>query len=140
MTFRRLLAHWLPQTLRPADLTARPPLARRLAVERLEAREVPSVTLRDIPDTDAPNNVPIFLPVTPTNTPAGAVNYTATTNNPSVSAQVLPGGTSLRLDVTGTDNTGQPFTGTLTIKLFTDVAPQATGTIVHDLVFADGFD
>src|SRR5205823_4821754 len=83
MTFRRLLAGWLA---RPA---ARPTPARRLAVEWLEPRDVPSVTLRAIPDTDAPKNLPLFLPVTPTSTPAGAVSYTATTNNPGVTAQIL---------------------------------------------------
>ena len=54
-----------------------------------------------------------------------------------MAAQILPGGTSLKLNVTGTDSTGQPFTGTLTIKLFTDVAPLATGTIVA--LANDGF-
>src|SRR4051812_4191164 len=113
MTLRQLFA-------RRASRPVFRPRPVRLSVEHLEGREVPSVTLRQDPDTDAPNTVPLFLPLTPTNTPAAAVSYTATSSNPAVKTEVIAGGTTLKLDVTGTDSAGQAFSGSITLKLFTD--------------------
>ena len=102
----------------------------RLGLETLEGREVPSVTLRTPPDTELPNNVPLFLPVTTTSTPAGNLQISATSSNAAVTADVVTGGRTLKLDVTGTDAAGVAFSGTLTLRLFEDVAPKATGTLI----------
>ncbi|MBX9626300.1 MAG: peptidylprolyl isomerase [Gemmataceae bacterium] len=118
--------------------TPRRPAA-RLACERLEEREVPAVLLRPIFDPAVPglanisNDKPTYLPVTVTNTPAGAVTTTVASNNAGVKAEIVSGGRSIRLDVTGTDRDGVPFSGSLTIRLFETAAPQATQRLV-DLV------
>ena len=119
---RRLFA--APQAARPAHLSG---------FEHLEEREVPSVTLGTISQPQIPNDVPVFVPVTVTNVPAGAVTTTVTTDNANVQATVLTGGRSVRFDVSGVDAGGAPFSGSVTIRLFEDVAPQLTQRVV-DLV------
>jgi cyclophilin family peptidyl-prolyl cis-trans isomerase len=124
--FYRLFAH----RVRPARAVHRP----RLLVELLEAREVPAVHLLDIPDQTIPLDKPVYIPVTLTEPPNGAVTTTVQSSNPAaVTAELVTGGRSIRLLVSGTDNQGQAFTGTLTIRLFEDAAPLATQRIV-DLV------
>lgn len=105
--------------------------AARLRMEVLEGREVPTVNLAGIANTDQPNTKPLFIPVTATNTPNGPVTITASSDNTSVTTKVVAGGRSVKLDVSGTDATGAAFTGSLTIRLFEDVAPLATGTIIQ---------
>jgi len=100
-------------------------------MEVLEGREVPTVNLAGIANTDQPNNKPLFIPVTVTNTPNGPVTITASSDNTSVTTSVVMGGRSVKLDVSGTDASGVAFTGSLTIRLFEDVAPLATGTIIQ---------
>ncbi len=112
----------------------------KLSLQTLEARDVPAVTLASINNTDFPTNKPLFVPLTATNTPAGRVTYSASTDNASVTTEVLTGGRTLQLEVSGTNRAGAAFTGTLTLRLFEDVAPLATGRII-DLVnqgFYDG--
>jgi len=119
---------------RPATGTARSRDARsRLLCEQLEEREVPSVTLATISQPDIANNKPTYLPVTVTNTPAGPVTTTVTSDNAGVAASVVQGGQSVRFDVTGTDSNGVPFTGSMTVMLFPNSAPNAVQRII-DLV------
>jgi len=103
----------------------------RPAVELLEHREVPAVMLAPTADLQIPDDRPVYLPVTVTNTPSGMVSTTVTTDTPDVAAEVLTGGRSVRFDVTGRDAANQPFAGALTIRLFENVAPLATGRIVE---------
>lgn len=116
-----------------------PSTATRLACEPLEAREVPAVLLRPLFDPAIPglsqisSERPTYLPVTVSNTPAGAVTTTVSSNNPGVRAEVVTGGRSIRFDVTGTDRDGVPFSGSLTIRLFEDAAPLTAQRLV-DLV------
>ncbi len=106
---------------------------RLLRLESLEAREVPSVTLGTISQPTIPNDKPIFIPVNVTSTPDGAVSTTVASDNPNVAASVVSGGQSVRFTVSGTDASGVPFTGSLTVRLFTDSAPDAAQRIL-DLV------
>src|SRR4051812_42521158 len=92
------------QLLRPTR-SRRPARPRRLWVECLEGREVPSVTLNHVTDTEIFPDRPLFIPVTPSNTPGGPVTVTATTGNSKLLAETVTGGRSLKLDVTGTDAT-----------------------------------
>lgn len=123
---------------RRSHTTPRRPAA-RLGIEMLEAREVPAVLLRPIFDPAVPglanisNDKPTYLPVTVTNTPAGAVTTTVTSNNAGVKAEVVQGGRSIRFDVTGTDKDGVPFSGSMTIRLFETAAPQTAQRLI-DLV------
>jgi cyclophilin family peptidyl-prolyl cis-trans isomerase len=115
---------------------ARPDLTTRLWVEPLEQREVPSVTIADIQDQQIANDRPFYIPVTVTNTPSGTVATSVTSSNPAIKAEVLGGGRSVQFDVSG--GTGSSaFSGTLTIRLFEDIAPLASQRIV-DLI-NDGF-
>ena len=111
----------------------------RLRFEPLEARDVPSVSLLAIPDQPVPNNKPIFLPVTVTNSPSGPVTTTVTSSNPNLAATVLTTGRSIRFDIAGTDKNGNAFTGSLTLRLFSDVAPLAAQRIV-DLATSNFYD
>ncbi len=104
-----------------------------LGFEPLEAREVPAVTLGTISQPQIPNDVPVLVPVNVTNVPAGAVTTTVTTDNANVTATILTGGRSVRFDVSGVDATGAPFNGSITIRLFEDVAPQLTQRVI-DLI------
>ncbi len=121
--FRRLLP------TRPAA----PARRSRLGLESLEAREVPAVALGTISQPQIPNDVPVFVPVNVTSVPAGAVTTTVTTDNANVTATLLTGGRSVRFDVSGVDATGAPFSGSVTIRLFEDVAPLLTQRVI-DLV------
>jgi cyclophilin family peptidyl-prolyl cis-trans isomerase len=125
---RRLLTRWNRRPICP-DRPA------RLAVELLEHREVPSVTLADITDQQIASNKPFFLPVSVITTPTppnGAVTTTVSSNNAGVQAEVVSGGRSVQFDISG--GTGSSaFSGTLTIRLFEDVAPLASQRVV-DLI------
>jgi cyclophilin family peptidyl-prolyl cis-trans isomerase len=114
----------------------------RLRCEALEAREVPAVTLAEIPSQPIPNDKPIFFPLTVTNSPNGdAVSYSVEVIGPAgLTAEIIQGGRTIVLDVTGIDNNGDPFAGTLKFRLFEDVAPLATGLIIQltEAGFYDG--
>lgn len=130
---RRLFS---PRTAPPKSVarnTLKPPPARLRGFDRLEEREVPSVTLAAISEPNIPTDKPIFIPVTVTNTPAGPVTTTVTSNSTDLTAEVVQGGRSVRIDVSGTDASGQPFTGSLTLRLFEADAPLAAQRII-DLV------
>lgn len=111
----------------------------RLRFDILEAREVPSVSLLTIPDQPVPNNKPIYLPITVTNTPDGPVTTSVTSSNPNLDAAVVTGGKSVQFDISGTDKNGNAFTGTLTLRLFADVAPLAAQRII-DLANSNFYD
>lgn len=102
----------------------------RLQLTQLEAREVPTVTIADIPDQSIFTDRPLFLPVTVTNTPAGPVTVTVQSGNDKLQAEVVTGGRTLVINVSGKDSQGQNFTGALKIRLFENVAPLATSTII----------
>jgi cyclophilin family peptidyl-prolyl cis-trans isomerase len=99
----------------------------------LEAREVPSVTLGTIDQPNIANDKPIYIPVNVTNTPNGSVTTTVSSDNANVTASVVTGGQSIRFDVSGTDSNGVAFTGSITVRLFTDAAPNAAQRLI-DLV------
>src|SRR6516162_5023486 len=115
--------------LRPATPTRNSRRA-RLRLVPLEGREVPTVVLNPITDSEIFSDRPLFVPVTPSNTPDGPVTVTAQSGNPNLTVQTVTSGRSVRFDVTGTDNTGTPFSGSITIRLFESEAPLATGNII----------
>src|SRR5262249_38078085 len=99
------------------------PARRRLLLEVLEARDVPTVVLNHVTDTEIFPDRPLFIPVVPSNTPDGPVSVTATTGNTNLTAETVTGGRSVRFDVTGTDSAGVAFSGSITIRLFESEAP-----------------
>lgn len=59
----------------------------------------------------------------------GPVTYTVTSSNNSVSASIVTAGTNISMTVSGTDSSGNTFTGTLTFRLFDDLAPNTVARI-----------
>jgi len=98
-------------------------------MEELEGREVPA-TLAPISDFTTPNTKALYVPLTVTNT-SGTVTYTATSTNAQVHADVVSGGTTIKLTVTGKDASNNTFTGDLTFRLFDTLAPVTTARIVQ---------
>ncbi len=123
--FRRLLAVWETQHTKPV----RP--ARRLRLEALEAREVPTVSLATIPDQQIATNAPTYLPVTVANTPNGTVSYDVTSSDAAVTPSVVQGGRSVRFTVAGKNTDGTDFSGDIVIRLFEDAAPLTTARLIQ---------
>lgn len=101
----------------------------KLRMEQLEARECPTVDLLLIPNSDFPNNKPLFVPITSTES-SGPVTFTASSDNSNVAVELVEGGSSVRFTVSGKGANDQPFTGEFVIRLFESAAPLATGNIV----------
>jgi cyclophilin family peptidyl-prolyl cis-trans isomerase len=101
----------------------------RLALEHLEGREVPA-TLAPISDITTPNTKDLYVPLTVTST-TGTVTYTATSSDPQVHADLVTGGTTIKMTVTGKAADGTTFTGDLTFRLFDSLAPTTTARIVQ---------
>lgn len=101
---------------------------RRLTFEGLERRELLAVTLNTIQDYTIPSGKDLFVPLTGLDSGGQTVNYTVTSGNANVTASVLTTGQSLKLNVSG--GTGvSAFSGDLTLRLFEDLAPNATSRI-----------
>ncbi len=131
----RVLSRWLaPRSNKSNRSVAR---SLRLNAELLEGRDVPSVSLLSIDDTSFSNNKPLFVPVSNTAQVNGTTTVTAVSGNPDISVSVLPAGQTLKLDMSGIDKDGNPFTGSMTIRLFEDAAPLAVARIVE--LANDGF-
>jgi hypothetical protein len=129
---RHLFSKWSPARRHFATITSRPASRVVLVCEPLEAREVPSVTLASISEPEIANNKPTYIPVTVTNTPAAVGHHDGHFGQLRGDGfSVVQGGESVRFDVTGTDSSGVPFSGSLTIRLFTDSAPNAAQQIIN---------
>ena len=74
----------------------------RLGVEQLESREVPA-NLLPVNDFFTPNTKALYVPLSVTDT-TGTVTYTATSTDPRVQVEVVSGGTTIKLNVTGKDS------------------------------------
>jgi len=111
---------------------------RSLELEALETRHLLTVTLNPIVGYDAnssflvPTGRDLFVPLTASD-PGDTITYTVTSSNPGITGNVLAGNPTLKLQVSGTDNNDQAFSGVITIELFEDFAPETVDTII-DLV------
>src|SRR5262245_10075373 len=135
------IRQFLPQRLRQAlaRLSQQPegPSTRRrrttrLGCEELEPRTLLTANLTPIQDFEAPTGKTLLVPLSVVTPPASGstVTYTVQSNNAAVTAQLVTGGRSLRMNVSGRDSAGNPFTGDLTIRLFEDLSPLATARII----------
>ena len=106
------------------------PKSRRLSLEALEDRSVPAVVLAPISAEQVSTTSPTYIPVTVTNTPAGPVTTTATSDNAGLAVSVIAPGRSVRFDVSGKTAAGANYSGSLTLRLFDDAAPLAAQRIV----------
>src|SRR5262245_9869119 len=129
MLLRQLRARLLSSRVRraPQGASRRRP---RLALERLESRDTPTVTFNPIQDFTVPGGKDLFVPLSATDSAGQAINYTASSTNTAVTATVLSGGTFIDLRVTGTKGDRTAFEGDLVLRLFDDIAPLAAARIV----------
>lgn len=101
------------------------------AIEFLEPRQLLTLTLVPSVPVDLPAGKAEYIPLTATNTSQTAISFSAQSSDPNVTANVLSGGRSIRLTVTGIDSTNAQFTGVLTFRLFEAFAPQTTSRIIN---------
>lgn len=88
-----------------------------------------AVTLGSIFDIDVPGGRSVLVPLTGVDDQGGAISYSFSAE-PGVTLQLVsPNSKSLRLQVSGTDENGTAFTGTLIMRLFEDLAPGTTARI-----------
>ena len=81
---------------------------------------------------NTPSGKTLYVPLTASD-PGQTITYTASTTNSSVTTTVLAGNPELVLNVSGTDSSGQAFSGTLTFAAVPDVAPQTVAAIIQDV-------
>jgi cyclophilin family peptidyl-prolyl cis-trans isomerase len=113
--------------------------ARELCFESLEGRQMMAVTLGSIHDIQVPGGRSVLVPLTGVDDQGGTISYSFSAE-PGVTLQLVsPNSKSLRLQVSGTDENGVAFTGTLIMRLFEDLAPGTTARI-EQLVTANYFN
>ena len=70
------------------------------------------------------------MPLTGTDSSGLPIQYSFSSSDPNVSLSLVsPGTPSLQLSVTGTDASGDAYSGTIIIKLFDSLTPQSTARI-----------
>ncbi len=87
--------------------------------------------LQPIGNLTAASGKPLFVPLNATDPQGDALTYTVTTSVSDVAATVLKGDRLLRLDVSGTDDEGNPFAGTMLFYLFESLVPNTTSRIIQ---------
>ena len=94
---------------------------------------ITAVTVNNVDSTNsvqAPAGKDIFVPITSTDDGGDSISYSVSSSNSSVITVTPVGGdTYLTLNVSGTDSTNTPYTGTLTFKLFDTLTPATVNTI-----------
>lgn len=90
-----------------------------------------TLDLAEIGSADIWGGKSLFVPLAGSQTEGHAMTYTASSSNSSVAVEVLTGGRSLRMNVSGVDSGGQAFTGDLTFRLFENLAPSTTARIIE---------
>ena len=80
------------------------------------------------------------MPLTGTDSAGNPITYTFNSSDSNVTLQLVSQASkSLKLNVSGTDKNGNPFTGTIILHLFEDLTPTATQRI-KDLVSQSFFN
>ena len=103
---------------------------RPLRLEQLESREMLSVTLGSLNSIQVPGGKSVLVPLTSVDSHGGPVNYTFSSSNPAVQVSLVsPTSKSIVMNVSGTDSSNVPFTGTIVMHLFEDLAPTTTARI-----------
>lgn len=103
-----------------------------VSLETLEVRRVLDASLTALqPSIGFTQGTPLYIGIEANSTTASPITYTASSSNPNVTAEIVTGGRSLRLNVSGKDSAGANFTGDLTLRLFEDLAPNTTSRIIQ---------
>ena len=98
-------------------------------VESLETRFLLNATLTGIGAQQIEAGKFLYVPLTATSSTSSQINFTAQSSNSSVTATVLTGNPSLKMTVSGTDSSNQPFSGVLTFQLFQNLVPTTVARI-----------
>jgi len=102
----------------------------RLRMETLEERKVMDVALANLSAVDMATGKDQLIALTGSDTGNLPISYTAQSSNANVTASVVTGGQSWKLNISGVDGNNQAFTGDVIIRLFEDLAPTATQRII----------
>jgi len=93
-------------------------------------RQMLSVTLAPINSVQVPGGKTVLVPLTAIDSGGGPINFSVSSSNPAVQLSLVSTASmSIKLDVTGTGKDGNPFSGTLILHLFEDLAPKTTARI-----------
>ena len=89
-----------------------------------------SVTLGSLNSIQVPGGKSVLVPLTSVDSHGGPVNYSFSSSNPAVQLSLVsPTSKSIVMNVSGTDSSNVPFTGTIVMHLFEDLAPTTTARI-----------
>jgi cyclophilin family peptidyl-prolyl cis-trans isomerase len=99
-------------------------------LERLDDRVVPAITFDPISNFTFPGGKDLFVPLTASDG-GQAINYTAQSLNSSITATLETSTTTIKFTVSGKDKDGNSFTGDISLRLFSDIAPLATARITQ---------
>jgi cyclophilin family peptidyl-prolyl cis-trans isomerase len=89
-----------------------------------------SVTLAPIANVQVPGGKSVLVPLTATDSGGGPISYSFDSSDPNVQLSIVsPSSKSLVLNVEGTDNNNQAFSGQMVMHLFEDLAPDVTARI-----------
>ncbi len=118
---------------KPDSKRPRRPIERaagRRRFEQLEQREMLSITLNPINNVQQPGGKDVLVPLTAVDSGGLPISYSFSSSDSNLGLSVVsPGTPSLELSVDGTDKNGNPFSGTLILKLFDSLTPDAAARI-----------
>src|SRR5689334_19326847 len=114
----------------PQSSSGRHRTRNRFWVESLEARQMLSVNLGAINNITVPGGKSVLVPLTGVDSHGDPIHYSFSASDFSVQLSLVsPSSKSIALNVAGTDNTNTPFTGTIVLHLFEDLAPETTARV-----------
>jgi len=99
------------------------------SLETLEERVVMDATLPSLADAQFIGGQDLYVALPGSDSGGGAVTYSATSSNNGITTTIVTAGTNISMTVSGTDINGDAFTGTLTFRLFDDLAPNTVARI-----------
>src|SRR5262245_61337096 len=103
---------------------------KRLTIEWLEGRQMMSVNLGSLPNIQVPGAKSVLVPLTGLDSLNGPITYDFSASEQGVQLSLIsPISKSIKFDVSGTDGGNQAFSGSITVHLFEDLAPNTTARI-----------
>ena len=141
MGIRSLLSRWLGHGGQPGvskrKKSNRPTSSRLPAIEPLEERTM--LSLSAISDVVMPEGQTFWVPLDGLNPDGESNTFEVEIDGTDITGEIVTGGTTLRVNVSGENGDGQSFTGDLYLRLFDDLAPDTVAQIL-ELVEADFYD
>ena len=118
------------QNAKPRRARGGPRRATTLRLEPLESRQLMTVTLSQPLNIVEPAGKDVLVPLTAGDSGNQPITYQFQSSSPNVTLSLVsPTSQSLRLTVSGTDKSGNAFTGVMILHLFEDLAPLNTARI-----------